>query len=58
MFLNTLKYMNDSEDLIMFACVYCETFVDFIKVYEKELQYLLLDSNTKIIFCKSSMLFD
>ena len=56
MFLNALKYMNNSEDSVTFVCVYYETFINFVKIYEEELQYLLLNSNTKITFCRSLML--
>ena len=37
MFLNALKYINDFKNSIMFMHIYYETFVDFIKIYEKEL---------------------
>ena len=58
MFLNTLKYMNDFKNSVIFVHVYCKIFINFIKIYEEELQYLLSDLNTEIIFCKLSMLSD
>ena len=58
MFSNTLKYMNNSEDSVTFACVYHEILIDFVKIYKKKSQYLLLNLNTEIMFCKSSMLLN
>ena len=53
-----LKYMNDFEDSVIFAHVYHEIFMNFIKVHEKKSWYLFLDLNTDIMFCKLLMLSD
>ena len=36
MFLNSLKFINDIKNLITFMHVYCETLINFIKIYEKK----------------------
>ena len=53
MFLNSLKFMNVSEDSVIFAYTYCKTLIDFVKVYEKKSHYLLLNLNTETLFCQS-----
>ena len=58
MFLNSLKFINNTENSVTFAYIYHETFMNFIKIYEEELQYLLSDLNTESTFYKSSTLFD